>query len=829
MTWEEVIAVKNKDFTNQTNNFRQDLCTRYALVQNGTIQLRDALQGLSLRPLMRVSKFFPYTPEGGIDPLDPGLLALMMDELGRRAGFSWRNSFGVLYGLPEKPESAPDDETIAFTDVLNWSIENYDLSCNWWDQTLERLELGIRFMQPWFDGSIIMIRKKFIPEVDDGTVEVWNWLRPFSFEVWIVTIATIFFSGFAYMWLEHLSGHRRHREFWQWFSDNVYLSAISFPQNYEFQPRSAAARLFGVSISLWALVMTATYTANLASLLVDTKEPRLVVEEIDDAITLGIPVCVYEGTGADAFIKQKYKQARRVPLKSEFETYEGLNKGLCELNLAYYQNWLGFESQKAYNPYCDLEWAGRKIKVIESGFANNADVGLKCTGLVGNVLDIYFNELLESGFIEDMWERHYDLTRDINCDAVSPQLLDVANQDGETRRRRFLNAMETRKYHPEHRNHRKLKPGQRGGAAGAAALVDGAVEASQMTLNQMAGTFILHYWVTGLAIVIGYAARFMRNREKPEMEMTERSNKFANRRWLSTRFGDTISTRWDGVRGSTSFGRKSTASSLAALEEENSEEDSEYEERGLSSIREELRAEEQSPKGLQTSSWQAAQREIRETKQELKETKAELQLTRKEMKEQMDKMMCLLHNMKSNMNINQRQSTAPPPNTNMAKRSGSGASLSSLSTVGANGVAATNTNQRQPLVKKPSGSGASLSSLSTIGANGATAAAAPGANATFGNGNEPSEISVLPDGTKVQYVFRDGKKYKRTIRTVRAPVPETGGKAAPAANKPRTTTATIIGNGIAAPPAPKASPEEPANPGSQRSQSSQFENEYETE
>jgi Ligand-gated ion channel len=161
-------------------------------------------------------------------------------------------------------------------------VDSYDVSASWWDQTLDRLELGISFQTPWFDGSIIMVQKRHIAEVDKGTLEVWNWLRPFAPEVWFVTVLTIVFSGVAFMWIEYLGGHRNDRHFWQWFSDNLYLSAISFPQNYEFQPRSAAGRLFGVSISLWALVMTATYTANLASLLVDTKIPLVVIDSIGE-------------------------------------------------------------------------------------------------------------------------------------------------------------------------------------------------------------------------------------------------------------------------------------------------------------------------------------------------------------------------------------------------------------------------------------------------------------------------------------------------------------------------------------------------------------------
>jgi hypothetical protein len=269
------------------------------------------------------------------------------------------------------------------------------------------------------------------------------------------------------------------------------------------------------------------------------------LESINEAITLDLPVCVYENTGADSYIRSKYRQAKRVPLASELETYQALLDGQCELTLAYYQNWLGFESQKAYNPNCDLEWVGRIVKSIQSGFANSADVGIKCTSLIGSVLNIYLNDMLESGVIEDMWESYYDKSRDINCDANAPQFLTTEKQEPSTRqRRRSLTSPEDPTmpaFAARHRHRRQLQQQQRrnllgggrgGSADDAAAVFDGANDGSQMTINQMAGTFILHYWVTAVAIVVDYLSRYHRRKKKHRQEELEQQEQSSSRRGL---------------------------------------------------------------------------------------------------------------------------------------------------------------------------------------------------------------------------------------------------------------------------------------------------------
>ena len=233
---------------------RQSICERYDLFRENKLELRYALENMALRPLVSLGDYFHYSPVTGIHKNEPGLMAELLDEIAARAGFTWRQSFGVL-------DRAKLDPNRTFTDALLWGVETYDVAVNWWDLSIERMEKGVAYIEPWFDGSVILIDRIDTPE-NSNSVNLWNWLRPFELSVWLLTVVTILISGLVYQFLEFMCDERHNRSFSQWFSDNLYLSSLNFTQNFEYAPNSASGRLFAVSMGIWALVMTGRLQKN---------------------------------------------------------------------------------------------------------------------------------------------------------------------------------------------------------------------------------------------------------------------------------------------------------------------------------------------------------------------------------------------------------------------------------------------------------------------------------------------------------------------------------------------------------------------------------------
>lgn len=310
-------------------------------------------------------------------------------------------------------------------------------------------------------------------------------------------------------------------------------------QAYEYgTPKSVPSKIFGFSMALWALILTATYTANLASLLVDRQDTLLDVETVEEAAVFGYPLCTFAGTNSDSYIEQVYPTAVRKPKSTIEGMYQGLNDGECAFAVEVTQSWLGYENKREFNPRCNLKWIGdgRTIIPNSAGFATKADAGFKCTGLVRDVINFHMEELISEGFLEDAWGYENRRYQDVDCDTFRSELLDelIAEDDGDNTesgerrrkaevqnsgqtRRRVMDTAGIEKMNTSPhlgsvsgRQRRKLKSSTK--AASSAGAVGG--DSEQMELDAMIGSFFIHWMLMVISIMIAIANRYFKNKRR---------------------------------------------------------------------------------------------------------------------------------------------------------------------------------------------------------------------------------------------------------------------------------------------------------------------------
>jgi hypothetical protein len=144
-------------------SFRQDFCTRISvnddasmMMMNDDIDIGGLLKGVALHAAIGLGEFIKFddvheqppgeTNNAGVSRTVlnadyPGLVARLLDELCRRAGCTWRNSYTILGPLPPNA---------TWSELLIWSTDMYDISVDWWMRSAERMRHGAAFIEPWY-------------------------------------------------------------------------------------------------------------------------------------------------------------------------------------------------------------------------------------------------------------------------------------------------------------------------------------------------------------------------------------------------------------------------------------------------------------------------------------------------------------------------------------------------------------------------------------------------------------------------------------------------------------------------------------------------------
>jgi len=149
------------------------------------------------------------------------------------------------------------------------------------------------------------------------------------------------------------------------------------------------------------------------------------------------------------------------------ESWYGANQG-CGVGLTNLGTFQLYQRNKSVNWDCSLTTQQRVVQNLPAGFATAVDTGIKCTSLVSYVMNLHLNEMLADGFVARAWKEHLDRISSTTCSGDGLE----NNTSGE----------------------------------------DNADENFSLSLQDMAGIFILHVALTVLAVLFAAADLWKRSR-----------------------------------------------------------------------------------------------------------------------------------------------------------------------------------------------------------------------------------------------------------------------------------------------------------------------------
>jgi len=391
--------------------FRQNFCDLQDRYYRGEIDIRYALEGLSLNVGLindPDDTFLKLTPtRSALDDEYPGLIVELLDEIAKRGKFDWRHSFTII-------EEIKDYEDKSWTEFGLWMTDVYDIGADWFYSTAERAALGLKYPKAWYDGSAIMVGNKKISNDTNQGFKWDSWTRPFTPWVWICMAATLLLTGIILVFVNHSSDVR------SFLSPTIYQAFMVFTGHYDIIQKTAPGQIISFSLSFFAMLMLSAYTANLASFLVVNKIPS----EIDGNEILtrtGSKICILKGSAVTEIIKKDFPNAILIEKATSGAALTAIDNVECDFGVTNVGIWRDAVVSNKYNEDCNLVQIGGTIKSYESGFILKADSNDRCTSFIADVIDIHMKLMHEDGFTYRAWGKHVGRNRDVDCSFASDE------------------------------------------------------------------------------------------------------------------------------------------------------------------------------------------------------------------------------------------------------------------------------------------------------------------------------------------------------------------------------------------------------------------------
>ena len=136
--------------------------------------------------------------------------------------------------------------------------------------------------------------------------------------------------------------------------------------------------------------------------------------------------------------KIHYPKMKRVSVSNEQDLYALMRDGQCKGSITFNQYWHQYLNKKVVNavegtPRCQIvSPAGSRILFGEGGFAVKADAGGKdgrCSSLVREVLDLHMNEMWHDGFVTKALESFFNAQSEIRPPCVSEGVAQSLSSD----------------------------------------------------------------------------------------------------------------------------------------------------------------------------------------------------------------------------------------------------------------------------------------------------------------------------------------------------------------------------------------------------------------
>ena len=279
----------------------------------------------------------------------------------------------------------------------------------------------VAFSSSIFDNSLRLI----IREASDANIDLFAYLKPFSWKLWLALLIATICAGLIFCLLEREKNMMlQNRSTPAVMALSLwYAIAIVLGYGADFQVTTAAGRLLTIGLYILCLIWVAAYTANLASDLTVSKAKYL-IEGLDDIRSGKIPYnrigIITDSSIEDFYLREISDGVRNFyPLESDLDIYHNLLHGQIDAAIMD----AGLLEFATSNLYCNLTLVG--VDFDRSSFG----IAYQKKWQYAQQLDINILSLRESGALDDLTTKWF-LTDRCAGSAQAPPAMSIKSMAG---------------------------------------------------------------------------------------------------------------------------------------------------------------------------------------------------------------------------------------------------------------------------------------------------------------------------------------------------------------------------------------------------------------
>jgi ABC-type amino acid transport substrate-binding protein len=271
-------------------------------------------------------------------------------------------------------------------------------------------------------GLVIMVQKV-------GSTNLFNFLTPFTWQVWITLIGTIFFMAIL-MWIfDHLSPYGYHRSYKDHQKNEMdfrsaLLNSFRVLADQDAEPgRSFSTRVIILGYCLFAVIVLASYIANLAAALT-TAKLTVKITSLQDIKKYSYRFASVRGSSAENFFLTNPNVADLVNNIVYFNSISDAIQGVREDKVdavVWNQNALQYAASR---PPCDTLTVGDLFDQSNYGIA--LPRGSNWT----TPFNLAILSMREDGTIDSLYSKWWDNGAVCSSDTSESTSLDLVNMGG---------------------------------------------------------------------------------------------------------------------------------------------------------------------------------------------------------------------------------------------------------------------------------------------------------------------------------------------------------------------------------------------------------------